>query len=157
MREWNSWEPIVDRREIHARTHADTHTQTCTHTHTRRRTHARADTHAHTHADTHTYTHTNTNQTKLARTHTHARRHTHATHAHSRAHADTRMTHAEGSTPPRVRQPGKGGDSEGWAEETQRRGMGHSESSCSWSISSGVTKVTLKKVNRRTKKFRHRC
>ena len=125
----------------HARTHADTHTHTCTHTDTwhvrtstyaRTRMHTRADTHAHTYAHTHTYIRTHTHQNKLARTHTHARRHTNKTHApkhaHAHTHADTHMARAEGSTPPRARQPGKRGDSGGWAEERERRGMGYSES-----------------------------
>jgi len=72
-----SWEHIVDRRErrsSHARTHADTHTHMC----------------ACTHAD----------QNKLARTHTHAHRYTHDTHAHALTHADAHMTHAEGGSSP---------------------------------------------------------
>jgi len=43
-------------------------------------------------------------------------------------HADIHMTRAEGRTPPRVREPGNGVDSEGWAEERDRKGMGYSES-----------------------------
>jgi len=140
----DSWEHIVDKREkcrhSHAHMHADTRTHTCmhtdtwhlrTHTHTRRRIHARADTHKHTHADTYTYTRTHTYQDKIARTHTHARTHTQDTHAcaHQHALADTHMKRAEGSTPPLVCQPGKGGDSGGWAEGREKRGgVGYIES-----------------------------
>jgi len=38
------------------------------------------------------------------------------------------MTRAEGRTPPRVREPGNGEDSGGWARERERKGMGYSES-----------------------------
>jgi len=75
---------------------------------------------------------THTHQNTLARTRTHARRHTHDTHApkhaHAHTHGDTQMTRAEGSTPPLARQPGKRGDSGGWAEERERRDMGYSAS-----------------------------
>jgi len=92
------------------------------HTHTHKRTHARADTNAHTHAHTHTYTRTHTHQNKVARhTHTHADT-PHDRHTHADTHADTHMTRTEGSTPPHVRQPGKGDDGGGRAEERERRG-----------------------------------
>ena len=38
------------------------------------------------------------------------------------------MTQAEGESSPRVRQRGKGREGGGWAEETERRSMGYSES-----------------------------
>jgi len=38
------------------------------------------------------------------------------------------MTRMEGGTPPRVREPGNGADSRGWAGERERKGMGYSES-----------------------------
>jgi len=90
--------------------------------------HARASAHTHTYVHSHTYTRTQTRPNKRARTHTSARRHLHDTHAHIHLHADIHMTHAEGRIPPRVREPGNGTDSEGWAEERERMGMGYSES-----------------------------
>jgi len=50
------------------------------------------------------------------------------------------MTRAEGRTPPRVREPGNLADSEGWAEERERKGMG-----CSESISAHTVITTTKK------------
>ena len=101
------------------RTHADAHTQTHTRTRRHTRTHARRHTYVHTHAHT---------PNKLARTHPHARRHTLDTNTHAHTHVETHMARAEGSTPPRVCQSGKGGDSGGWTEKIERRGMGYSES-----------------------------
>jgi len=120
---------------MHVRALAHTRRCACTQTHdirarihTRRRTNARTSTHTHTHADSHTYSRTQTRPSKRARTHTPARRHSHDTHSHIHMHADIHMTHTEGRTPPRVREPGNGADSEGWAEGRERKGMGYSES-----------------------------
>ena len=138
----DSWKHIVDRRERRRHSHARTQTRTriCARTQThgiRARTRTHAD--AYTHAQTHTHTRTQTHTRIHARTHTKTN-----SHAHTRTHADTHMpptfthtrtrihmTSAEGSTPSRVREPGKGGETVEVGNKREREGalmMGYIES-----------------------------
>jgi len=110
------------------------HTHSSTHTHTQTRARTRKYTHTHARTLAHVHTHANTPKQTRAHTHIPARRHSHDTHAHIHLHADIHMTRAEGRTPPRMREPGNGADSEGWAEEREGKGMGCSESISAYTV-----------------------
>jgi len=125
----DSCQHIVDTRESrrhpHACPRAGTHPHTwmhtgtwhsCTHTHMQTDARTRKNTHTHTHRLAHVHTHANT--PKQTRTHTHARTQTLTWRArtHTHAHGYTHDT-CEGEDPPRVREPGKGADSGGWADD----------------------------------------